>query len=225
MQELVKKYNKICFLNPMNKLVSSQFHQSMLNFVTSMFKNGFKVSGLMTDNSVPGCRNGLVEAANDLYEEDKPDLYLWVDSDQVFTFQNFMKLLHHYDMGDGSGVLGARVLMKNAAGVPLACAYRKDSNGDYQCISSNLNGILEVDAIKLGFCLVPPEVMNGMYAAHGKKQFILTWLLDNLVDEEFYWCDLVRSLGYKIYVDNTVTVGHFNVALDENFLINFSKNN
>jgi hypothetical protein len=127
-------------------------------------------------------------------------------------------------MSDDVHVLAARALIKNME-APGVCAYVRGKNGSYCSISPNLTNIQEVDAVGLGFCLVSPKLMEDMYAKHGKRQFMFTWEGDGVLGEDFYWCNLVRELGHKVYVDNTVTVGHYGVPLDESFLINFSKKN
>lgn len=220
MDELLQKYKKVCFLNPMYKVIPTQFHQSMLGLISQLYQNGFQVAGLMTDGSlIPTCRNSLVQAAHNLYEEDKPDIYLWVDSDQVFSFKDFMILLSHLDMSDEVHILSARYFTKNPND-PMVVAYTKDEAG-YKSITPNLDNIQEVDAVGLGFCLVRPEVMEGLWEKHGKKQFMCSFFGDDVLGEDFYWCELVRQSGYRIYVDNTVTIGHFGVVLDERFLVRF----
>jgi len=78
----------------------------MLSLVSNLWRNGFQVAGLMTDTSlIPTCRNTLVQAAHDLYLEDPPDVYLWVDSDQVFTFKDFVTLLYHFDFSEEVDIL------------------------------------------------------------------------------------------------------------------------
>ena len=220
--QLSQKYKKVCFLNPMYRAIPTHFHQSMLGLVSGLYQNGFQVAGLMTDASlIPTCRNSLVQAAHDLYVDDPPDMYLWVDSDQVFQFKNFVTLLYHFDFSDEVDVLSARYFTKNTDDPQVVAYVKKD--GGYKSISPNLDNVQEVDAVGLGFCLVRPRAMEALWAKYGKRQFMCTFQGDEVLGEDFYWCDLVREAGYRIFVDNTVSIGHYGVVLDERFLVRLKK--
>ena len=115
---------------------------------------------------------------------------MWIDDDQVFTYEQF-KTLYDHDLDIVSGI------------------YRK-SDDMFACCKLNgetlttedktADGISEVMANGFGFMLVKAEVFDRI-----DKPF------EHLNEdqwEDFGFANKARQLGYKVNIDSNVVVGH-----------------
>ena len=85
--------------------------------------------------------------------------------------------------------------------------------------SANSDGLVEIDAGGTGFMLVKREVFEALgnevpsYIVGGKsiKEFYTTGIdpeTNQLVSEDYYFCRLARSHGFKIYAAPWVHLTH-----------------
>lgn len=222
--EFIQTYKRICLLLPTYRMVPVPAYQSMISFISNLYKHGHEVAEVMVDQcNVVAARNKLATAAYEIEKEEGADLYVWIDSDHTFRYENFMELVYHFHMcGDEAKILSARNFTKDLSN-PQVCAYTKKGTA-YEPIPANLENIQEVDAVGFGFIIIAPEVITKMYETHGSRQFMVKFTeheSTDVVSEDLYWCDLVRNLGYKILVDNLVTPGHYGGIIDGKFVRKF----
>ena len=130
----------------------------------------------------------------------RPTHYMWIDSDQVFNWNHFMKLVEHnvpivsgiYHRTTG-GFSGFESSDKFAASL-LGGATLKDKD------IKNKKGLMEVHANGMGFMLVQRQVFdlveNPFYSNNPD-----TW-------EDFSFAEKSRAKGFKSYIDPEVIIGH-----------------
>lgn len=221
-KELSKKYRKIYLLLPTYRMVPTVCYQHMISFMAELHTHGFKLGVLMTDHTnVVAARN---EIAKQAYlrgvKYDHADIFLWIDSDHTFTFQDFLTLLKHYDENPEIKILSARNLTKNMA-QPRICAYTELRNiQNYKCVDPSIKKVVEVDAVGFGFIMMGPEVIAKMYEVHDRKQFMLEFselTKTGIKSEDVSWCELAREQGFKIWLDNYVTPGHYGAVISDEF--------
>ncbi len=120
----------------------------------------------------------------------RPTHYMWIDDDQVFTYEQF-KTLYGHDLDIVSGI------------------YRK-SDDLFACCKLDgktlttedkiIEGVSEVMANGFGFMLVKAEVFDRI-----DKPFEY---LNEDQWEDFGFANKARQLGYKVNIDSNVVVGH-----------------
>jgi len=120
----------------------------------------------------------------------RPTHYMWIDDDQVFTYEQF-KTLYDHDLDIVSGIY-------KKSDDSFACC---KLNGETLTINDELeNGINEVMANGFGFMLAKAEVFNRI-----DKPFEY---LNEDQWEDFGFAHKARQLGYKVNIDSNVVVGH-----------------
>jgi len=120
----------------------------------------------------------------------RPTHYMWIDDDQVFTFEQF-KTLYDHNLDIVSG------LYKKSDHLFACCKL----NGETLTTDDKLKtGINEVMANGFGFMLVKAEVFDRI-----DKPF--EYLSEDQW-EDFGFANKARQLGYKVNVDSNIVVGH-----------------
>tara|TARA_Y100000592_G_scaffold94468_1_gene159268 strand:+ start:491 stop:1054 length:564 start_codon:yes stop_codon:yes gene_type:complete len=123
----------------------------------------------------------------------RPTHYMWIDDDQVFTYEQFEKLLDR-DLNIISGIY------KKSPELFACCKLNGETLTIRDEMFENKEGVNEVMANGMGFMLVKKEVFDGMYNPFD--------FLNENQWEDFGFADKARQLGYKVNIDNTVIVGH-----------------
>jgi len=86
--------------------------------------------------------------------------------------------------------------------------------GRYLPITEYPKGLVEVDAVGLGFCLIHRRVFEVVERKCGRPFFLWTHGREKLfnapvgVSEDFFFTAKVREAGFKVLVDTTVVCGH-----------------
>lgn len=124
---------------------------------------------------------------------------LFVDDDQIFPADTLEKLLS-YD----KDIIGAQVFKRREMYEP--CVYTLKNSKYYPVL---VNRFIEVDAIGTGILLIKTEVFKKVkfpwfettYDKNGTH-----WSVD------FMFCKKAKKLGYKIYCDPSIEIGHIGDA-------------
>ena len=177
---------KIGFILP-GREFSNKFLDSWTNVIYNMPSEWkwFHVSGYVPN--VFYNRQALLDRAKMF----NPTHYMWIDSDQVFNFSNFDKLIKH--------------------NLPIISGVYKKSPTQYACCDLNgktitvedLNDkteLIEVKANGMGFMLVKAEVFNNISDPFEP--------LDPDQWEDFTFQEKARKAGFKSYIDPTLIIGH-----------------
>ena len=141
-------------------------------------------------------RNMIVEKTR---EDPSYTHLLFVDDDQVFPPDALNKLLSH-----DKDIVGAQIFKRRPLYEP--CVYTLRGSKYFPIL---VNKFAEVDAIGTGMMLIKTEVFN-------KIEY--PWF-ETVYDEEkthwsvdFMFCKKAKKLGYKIYCDPTIEIGHLGDA-------------
>ena len=218
--KLAEKYSRLCLLLPTYKMVPTVTYQSMLAFLSGLYKYGFNLGILMVDHTnVVAARNKLAENAYNLQKNEGANLFVWMDSDHTWTMEDFFTLLRHFDQREDIKILSALNLTREFK--PRLCGWHKHGELDYISMHPALKGIQQVDGIGFGFLMLDPEVIVKMYESFKDEQFMLDFnrgIAKGIVSEDIWWCQRAESLGYKFFVDCDVIPGHYGAIVDKSYL-------
>ena len=223
-EALVKKYPRIAFLVPTYKAVTSVFFQHFFTFNNHMNKLGFETNLFMVDNTaVAKARNELVRHFLPAEEKQAYDLVMWFDSDHTFSIGDFMRLLQDFDTYDEVEILSGRYITRDNT-TPRVCGfnYKKDVE-KFEALSPTDYGVVECDGFGFGFVMMRPSVLKTMWDEYGGHQFAFSCVgpkeEGDQIGEDLTWCQNAQKLGFKLYFDHDVKIGHYGGIIDDGFLM------
>jgi len=197
--------------------VSLKLAISLARFTQVAGKHGISVHM----GSICGCsvvsraRNLLVK---DMIDSDATDL-LFIDSDINFEPDDIFRLM----------AWGADPKKGIVAGVPRTRSENKvyiadldyDENGE---LTMNGMGLVRGKRVATAFMLIRREVFEQMMAAHPEWVYkdqrsdrMIPCLFDfklteeGYIGEDFLFCDRARDLGFEVWIDPTIKLGHMGV--------------
>ena len=139
------------------------------------------------------------------------DFLMWIDSDIMFDFKSFKKLLDH-NLNIVSGIY----LVEGGRNFASVINWDTDfflKHGYFKFLTQEdikgKTGLIEVAYTGFGFILIKRGVFESL--EYPWFQPVFQKLKDNIQDfssEDASFCELARKNGFKIYVDPTVRVGH-----------------
>jgi len=134
------------------------------------------------------------------------DYILWVDSDILFNIQSVISLIT-YDRDIVSGVAPTGYGEAVACGIRVHNVYQQLRLKD---LIKRVNGdrLVEVDYTGFGFILVKAGVFEALPYPWFKQEMEVINNDVYYLSEDIGWCKRVKALGYKIYVDPFIRVGH-----------------
>ena len=139
--------------------------------------------------------------------DEKYDYVLWIDSDMVFDSDILIDLLN-----DDKDIVSAVCFMRKSPYEP--CIYSKMRMGmtlEEDEIEKYLdfpeNEIFEVEACGMAMCLMKIEALKHILTLSGQPFFPLR-NNHRTLGEDLSFCYKARSLGYKIFADSRIRVGH-----------------
>jgi len=230
-KKLVEKYPKIAFAIPTYKTIPAKTFHDFQVFFSHMRSLGFKVSQFFLDQTVVCiARNKLVGHFLDAHNSEDwgpYNLLMWLDSDHAFKCEDFLDLLKSYDDHDEIKVLsGSYVTRDNES--PRICAFMRDKEEKYTSISYNGTGLMEVDTFGFGFVMMSPDMIQHMYDEYGLHQFAFECVgpkeKGDMIGEDMSWCIKAKKLGYKMYFNADVKIGHVGSIMDHNYMKSFWSN-
>jgi hypothetical protein len=200
------------------KTFSREFIICWSDFQAKCFKNNinlvyiFKYSPVVyyARNMCLCGNNSLGKCQFPFNGELKYDYLLWIDSDIIFDFNQFLKLLNR-----NVPIVSGLYLMSNkihyATVVNWDEEYFKNNNvfkfsmpKDFE----NITSLVEVNYTGLGFMLFKFGTLETLTYPWFKPIF---YQIDNTYDfcsEDVGLCKSLIAKGHKIYIDPTVIVGH-----------------
>jgi hypothetical protein len=180
---------------------------SLLDVQDACFKFGIEVDFGVTSCSLVHHARTLL---GNIFLEKKKDFnrIFWFDSDITCTPVDFMKVLTHSTKHDC--VVG---IYPRRADPPAY--YIKITDPDKE---PDADGLVEVDGCGLGFACITREAMQELADSRPKVKFFRDepcpelFRCDNFEGEArgedyAFWADM-KELGYRIYADATITLGH-----------------
>jgi len=137
------------------------------------------------------------------------DYLMWIDSDMVFTPEQFFKMLaREKDIMSGSAMTDPRTRKLNWGKIDTEgrCNFvTKDTVKDFPL---DEDGLADVDFVGYAWLLVRKGVYEKMLFPWFRP--MTTRYGNNMYfpSEDIGWCHAVKELGFKIYVDPELHIGH-----------------
>ena len=144
----------------------------------------------------------------DIVKESSGEYIFFLDSDILAPKNAIVKLLEH-NVDIVSGLYFGRSYPYN----PII--YKKiDNEPSYVPVLDYKDGLVEVDGVGLGCCLIKRKVFESI----SEPWFDLPALTE--VTEDFYFCNKAKEAGFRIYVDTTIKCGHIGEStIDEKYFL------
>lgn len=205
---LLKNMSKIFFILP-GATFSNNFLISFTRLFTYLLsqKHVCSISNA-TFYDIYQVRNLALGYNNKLPDNQKPvdgkdyDYLMLIDSDMVFTIDDFMMLL-----GDNKDVVSG--IYKNSLR-ELTCGYYNRETGESTTLKEkDIEGnLIEVAWTGLGFMLIKKGVIESLGYPWFRPQMFRKNGFTKMIYEDLGFCLRLKKKGYNIYVDTKVKLGH-----------------
>ena len=147
----------------------------------------------------------ISKARNKAYRELNADFLMFIDSDMIFPHHAIAKL-----MLSGRDIIGGLYFKKGEGSKPVAA--RMNEEGMFKEIQNVPNEVFEVDAIGTGFLLIRKTVFDSFSKEKieeiGEPFNFHTLASGGEESEDWAFCRRAKQLGFKIYCDPTIPLGH-----------------
>lgn len=197
--------------------VSLKLAVSLARFAQSAPQHGINIQiGSICGCSVVSRARNLL--AQDMLESDC-DFLMFIDSDINFEPEDIFRLMA-WGTDPKKGIVAAVPRTRNEKKNYIA-TLDYDENGE---LTMNAMGLVRAKRVATAFMLVRREVFVQMAEAHPEWQYYdhrsertLTAMFDFEVTEEgymgedFLFCDRARDLGFDVWIDPSITLGHMGV--------------
>jgi len=197
--------------------VSLKLAVSLAKFSRASAEHGIDIQ----IGSICGC--SVVSRARNLLAKDmlesKCDYLLFIDSDINFEPDDIFRLMA-WGTDPKKGIVAAVPRTRNESKVYIA-TLDYDDNGD---LTMNGMGLVRAKRVATAFMLVRREVFETLEKKHpewayydSKTDRMLSCMFDfqlteeGYIGEDFLFCDRVRSHGFEVWIDPTITLGHMGV--------------
>ena len=183
------------------------------HYVDAMF-NTYKLGVTKGHEIVPVylCNDALVQRArNDLFQmayDSKVDYLFFIDSDIIWNPEDFYKMLGHN------------------LNIVLATYPKKQDLADFVIDTDTIPDLTtplnDVNGGGTAFMCLSAELIKTVYEAspeyselHKKCRMVFDIGIQNgsLVGEDILFCRKAKTMGYKIYLDNTINLTHIGQKL------------
>ena len=197
--------------------VSLKLAVSLAKFSRASAEHGIDIQ----IGSICGC--SVVSRARNLLAKDmlesKCDYLLFIDSDINFEPDDIFRLMA-WGTDPKKGIVAAVPRTRNESKVYIA-TLDYDENGD---LTMNGMGLVRAKRVATAFMLVRREVFETLEKEHpewayydSKTDRMLSCMFDfqlteeGYIGEDFLFCDRVRSHGFEVWIDPSITLGHMGV--------------
>jgi len=171
--------------------------------------------------SICGC--SVVSRARNLLAQDllesKCDYLMFIDSDINFEPEDVFRLMA-WGTDPKKGIVAAVPRTRSETKTYIANLDHDENNQ----LTMNNMGLVSAKRVATAFMLVRREVFEQMSAAHPEWNYydtrsnrMLNAMFDFLVTDEgyigedFLFCDRARELGFEVWIDPTISLGHMGV--------------
>jgi hypothetical protein len=213
----VPKQTKIIFCLPAPSF-SRKFFNSFLNLIDYFYKNNIQYVVSQHYSPVIYYARNLCLGGDVLRGENQKPFngeidythLMWIDSDIVFTPQQFLTLLDYdknivsgiYMMGDGTHFATVEnwdeeYFQKNGT---FKFSAEEDMEGR--------KGLIKVGYTGLGFMLVKKGVFESLKYPWFQPVFHEIGNCRDFSSEDVSFCKMITKIGYYVYVDPQIHVGH-----------------
>lgn len=201
--------------------IDTWFADSLVRTIKQSIERGIRVDAIY-----PSYDSLIQRARNDLFRmafEGQYDTIFFIDSDTEWEPEWFFRLLDRPEPVVG----GALVKKSDQEGYTIKLV---DKNLKY----SSDGKLLEVDGVGTGFLKMDRFAfeklweMSDPYVHNGKNnRMVFDVKIENgdLISEDYIMCNKWKSLGYKVWLDPTITCNHNGVKKYRGDIQKFLENN
>lgn len=197
------------------------FANSLIETVKQAEKKGIFVHAIYTsyDSLIQRARNSLIKLAID----GKYDDLFFIDSDTEWEPEWFFNLLERPEPIVGGSLI--KKTEKEGYTVKLV---------DKKLKYSEDKKLIQVDGVGTGFMKVSKFALDKLweisdeYTSEGEKhRMVFDIKVENgdLISEDYILCNKWKSLGYKVWLDPTITCNHIGIKKFKGNFENFIKKN
>ena len=197
------------------------FANSLISTVKKAEKEGIFVHAIYTsyDSLIQRARNSLIKLAIDGGYDD----LFFIDSDTEWEPEWFFNLLDRPEPIVG----GALIKKTDKEGYTVKLV-------DKKLKYSQDKKLIEVDGVGTGFMKVSKFALDKLweisdeYTSEGEKhRMVFDIKVENgdLISEDYILCNKWKSLGYKVWLDPTITCNHIGIKKFKGNFENFIKKN
>lgn len=190
------KTPKILIAVPCMDSVAAQFSQAL----AMLEKEGQCLVSFVIGSLIYNSRNDLAKQAMKF----ECDFILWLDSDMVFPPETLKHLLKRINES-GADLISGLYFRRVAPFTPVAYDKLeiKDGKAAWSDYTGPLTGLQEVAGVGFGCVLMKTDMLLEMAAQYGD----FFGPIYN-VGEDLAFCWRARQLGYKIFLDTDLKLGH-----------------
>lgn len=169
---------------------------------------------------LPRARNLLVQ---DMLESDC-DYLLFIDSDINFDPSDVFRLMV-WAQDPQKGIIAGVPRVRSSEEVYIAKL--EENNGE---LTLNGHGLVRAERVATAFMLIQRKVLTDMAGAHPEWKFydirthrdmfaLFNYEVtpEGFKGEDYLFCDRVRELGYEVWIDPSIQLGHMGVQEYEGF--------
>lgn len=201
-----KKSLAVCV--PSGKLVDFGFFLSYVQSYGAILLNWNTATFTVSSPMIFENRNEITRRLMKFEEKNNFsfDYVLWIDNDIMFAFEDVKRLLDNLETGNDF-VSGVYYNLHGGTIKPVA--YRQSGNTYNWLEEKDLAGVMEVDAVGFGFCAFKAELLRKVFEKYKPRPFNMRLLDDGaLVSEDQVFCERLKEMGIKIWLDSSTVVKH-----------------
>lgn len=201
------KMRSVMILTPAyGGIVSAGFHRALLTSTIELLDEGIALESEVLENQslLPLARNTLL---NEAYKR-KPDDIIWIDNDMVWEPDTIRQLLKH-----DVDVVGSACRKKVPDNIQFN--FQLFNNRPFD---PNEKGLIDVRRLGTGFLRMSKKAYTALWENDKKYEIqgvvgshvfeIGIWQGRELLSEDFIVCEKLINLGFNIYMDPKLRVGH-----------------
>lgn len=193
---------------PINREITAESFTSLIQLYSHLSKN-YEVSFSSSIATYLHEGRALILKNLEIIHKQKPiDYVIWVDSDMVYTAQDFEDMLNCSIRRDIAFLSGLYLTKRSIANKPV---YMIFNGKDYKLAENypKSNCLIEVDGVGFGFFLCRGKELFELAAKLGHKLFKLENDESNkMVGEDVVFSKAVVKAGYKLIVWTAIQLGH-----------------
>lgn len=190
------KFVTISILHRPDGGIEPEFEMCMDNLQAFSFRQGVRFS--KARRAATDCERGRYLA---IEKDFIGDWFLCIDTDQVFPADTLIRLMSH-----DVPIVGTLVTSKRPPH-QVVTAYGNEKVGFESLLDWPNNALIEVDVTGFGCILIKREVFEKFPEGNPFLKIFCEDLNDNL-GEDWSFCLRARKLGFPIYVDTSIPIGH-----------------
>lgn len=230
--------------------VMINYHKSMMDLLSYAKEYNISIKNYLGthDSLIPRIRNNIVKN----FIENDFDYLFFIDSDISFNPQDFFHMLYLSETTEMKIIIGAYP-KKNIAWNQLDIAIKNDlvknSNDIKKYLSEfgvnfkdssvfDKNKPFEIDQGSTGFMLISKTVIKDFFKNYPDQigqnydgtldyvcfQSILDKEKNIFLSEDYYFCDMIKKINYKIWLLPYVNLNHLGTTTFSGSFINYVEN-